>query len=41
MEPPEHKQINWAHLPYIINYDLHGGEDQMGTNPSPEIPKKI
>ena len=39
MEPPEPKWIDQAHL-YIINYDLHRGEDWMGTNPSPEISKK-
>jgi len=40
MEPPEPKWIDQAHLLYIINYDLCRGEDQTGTNPSPEIPKK-
>ena len=30
MEPPEPKQIDRAHLLYIINYDLRRGEDQMG-----------
>ena len=40
MEPPEPKWIDQAHLLYIINYDLRRGEDQTGTNPSPEIPKK-
>ena len=37
MEPPEPKWINQAHL---LNYDLCR-EDQMGTNPNSEIPKKI
>jgi hypothetical protein len=41
MEPPEPKQIDRAHLLYIINYDLCRGEDQTGMNPSPEIPKNI
>ena len=41
IEPPEPKWIDRPHLLYIINYDLHRGEDQTGTNPSPEFPKKV
>ena len=43
MEPPKPKLVDHAQLHYILDYILLGKRRrlQTGTNPSPEIPKKI